>query len=73
MRWLMLKEGLRRVAAPNCLGSLARGDGESYLGGGRCSRRTCGGGGSLGPGPPAREDGEFSLGGDRCSRGACGG
>ena len=34
MRWSMLKEGLRRVAAPNRPGSLARGDGESCPGGG---------------------------------------
>ena len=39
----MLEEGLRGVVVPYGPGSPAWGDGESCPGGGRCSRRTCGG------------------------------
>ena len=41
--WSVLKEGLWGVAVPNGPGTPARGDGESCRGGGRCSRRACGG------------------------------
>ena len=40
--WSVLKGGLRGVAVPNGPGTPASGDGESCLGGGRCSRRACG-------------------------------
>ena len=40
-RWLVLKEGMRRAAAPNGPGTPARGDGESCQGCGCCSRRAC--------------------------------
>ena len=36
-RWSVLKECLRGIAVPNGPGSPASGDGESCLGGGRCS------------------------------------
>ena len=42
-RWSMLKEGLPEVAVFSGPGTLASGDGEPSLGGGRCSRRACGG------------------------------
>ena len=41
--WSALKEGLRGAAAPYGPGTPAWGDGEPCPGGGRCSRRACGG------------------------------
>ena len=42
-RWSVLMEGLQGVAVPNGPGTPAWGDGESCLGGVRCSRRARGG------------------------------
>ena len=42
-RWSVLKEGLRGAAAPYSPGTPASGDGECYPGGGRRSKRACGG------------------------------
>ena len=40
--WSVLKQGVAGTTVPNRPGTLASGDGESCLGGGWCSRRTCG-------------------------------
>ena len=48
-RWPVLKEGLRGTIVPNGPGTPARGDGESCLGGGQCSRKACGVGNSQRP------------------------
>ena len=42
-RWWVLKKGLRGAAIPNGPGTRAWGDAEACPGGGRCSRRACGG------------------------------
>ena len=42
-RWSVLKDGLREAAVPYGTGTPAPGDGESCPGGGRYSRRACGG------------------------------
>ena len=41
--WLLLKGSVRGTPAPNGPGTRALGDGEPCPGGGRCSRRACGG------------------------------
>ena len=42
-RWSVLEEGLLGTVAPCGPGTPAKGEGESYPSGGRCSRRACGG------------------------------
>ena len=73
-RWSVLKEGLRGIEVRNDPGTPALGDGEFCPGGGRCSKRACGGQQlPEGSGTPAWGIVESCLGGGRCSRKACGG